>query len=221
MNKILQSNYIARLFACLSLFIAFGHQAHAYQFILVDGGKAIPWVANAATMKTAVNATFDNTFKSALNDWNRQSKFEFRTVSGSGVNPCLTDGVNTYGFSDEHCGMDWNNGTLAVTTSRFTLAPAHTTEADIVYNNRHFSWGIHNDETNANVDFRRVTVHEAGHVLGLAHSLSSSAIMAPTYSPTTLSLKTDDINGLIALYGDLPPSAGALSATFLLLLNDS
>ena len=219
MSRVTRAGFIAKTFIALCLLNAPGSQLAAYEFILIDG-VAIPWAGNTATMRAAWNTQYDDAFKSALDDWNNQSKFEFKTVSGVFVDPCLEDGISTYSFSDNYCGNTWNQGILAITTSRFILAPAQTAEADIVYNSSEFTWGIHDDATNGDIDFRRVTVHEAGHVLGLAHSLSSSAIMAPTYSPTTLSLKTDDINGLIALYGDLPPSTGALSATFLLLLND-
>lgn len=213
-----------RLFsvACMSLCILFS-QAKAYELIQTSAGNAIPWAGNSSTMLAAWDSTYDAAFSAAQGDWNNRSKFSFNTATGGFIDPCLSDGVSTYKFSTTNCGLSWNSSTLAITYSKFTLSPAHTFEADIVYNSSNFAWGVHDQSQSerSDIDFRRVTVHELGHALGMAHSSVSPAIMEPVYSNTILSLKTDDVNGLVALYGALPPSkkvpAGVVSALLLLL----
>lgn len=49
-----------------------------------------------------------------------------------------------------------------------------------------------------------VTLHEAGHSLGLGHSADPAAIMFPSYQATDI-LGDDDINGIQTLYGDAAP----------------
>jgi hypothetical protein len=57
------------------------------------------------------------------------------------------------------------------------------------------------------IDFRAMIVHEAGHFFGLDHSQSNVATMYATYSGDPVaarSLDQDDIDGICALYTDVP-----------------
>jgi hypothetical protein len=59
------------------------------------------------------------------------------------------------------------------------------------------------------VDLQNVVTHEAGHFLGLAHSDVVGATMsrrAPAGETDKRSLEADDIAGLCAIYGHLPPA---------------
>ncbi len=62
------------------------------------------------------------------------------------------------------------------------------------------------------VDLDSLLTHEAGHVLGLAHTQDRAATMFPGYSRGTTGLRTlgyDDVSGLCAIY----PGSRALSTT--------
>lgn len=62
-----------------------------------------------------------------------------------------------------------------------------------------------------------VAIHEIGHLLGLSHSNVNDAIMFAFYDDNVDALRTDDINGIQALYGSRPagstPLRGTLSST--------
>ena len=111
--------------------------------------------------------------------------------------------------------IDIINRTLAVTNiwaSTFSPSVNTIVDADIIYNNN-FLWDVHNGP-GSNIDFRRVTVHESGHALGLGHENTAPAIMNP-FIGTIETPQTDDINGLIALYGrsttPVPPTGSQVN----------
>ena len=93
-----------------------------------------------------------------------------------------------------------------------------------------FAGSMHFDEgeqwitgTTGGINLKAVAVHEIGHLLGLAHSDVTSAIMFPNYRANVLTLGDDDIQGVQALYGAPAPdneiitlsgqAAGNLTAT--------
>jgi hypothetical protein len=51
------------------------------------------------------------------------------------------------------------------------------------------------------IDIGVVALHEVGHTIGLGHENLVLAVMGPYYNPTLASLKPDDINGVISIYG--------------------
>src|SRR5262249_37791837 len=52
-----------------------------------------------------------------------------------------------------------------------------------------------------------VRLHEAGHALGLAHSLDLSAVMAAAETGVYTGLTADDVAGIQAIYGPRQPDA--------------
>ena len=80
-------------------------------------------------------------------------------------------------------------------------------DTDVVFN-RNFSWGVYHGLRRGAVDFRRVAIHEFGHVLGLDHpddhGQTRAAIMNSRESDIDR-LQSDDIDGIRAIYGSDRP----------------
>lgn len=68
-------------------------------------------------------------------------------------------------------------------------------------------------------DIGMVTLHEIGHSLGLGHENINPAVMNPGYNPGISNLLTDDINGIITIYGIRPPSANQNTDPFPILVS--
>ncbi|XP_030524823.1 metalloendoproteinase 1-MMP-like [Rhodamnia argentea] len=70
------------------------------------------------------------------------------------------------------------------------------------------TWAVdfEREKSRVAVDLETVATHEIGHVLGLAHSTVTEAVMYPSLSPRTrkVDLRMDDVDGVQALYGSNP-----------------
>ncbi len=74
-------------------------------------------------------------------------------------------------------------------------------EFDIVFNEKHFQWGIKGEA--GKMDVGHISTHEAGHALGLDHSEVSRAVMWPSARTGDVyhrELHADDSLGISALY---------------------
>jgi hypothetical protein len=90
----------------------------------------------------------------------------------------------------------------------------HFVDADTVFNDN-FEWDVYDGPTRANgeIDFRRVAVHELGHVVGLDHENRESAIMASIIGDIG-SPQPDDIAGVTSIYATpIPPSPNTCSVS--------
>lgn len=159
----------------------------------------------------------------AMQDWTDVSE-AFTFVDGGFANAGQTsgDGINNMVFDDNVAGDAFAAEVLAIT---FTRADAlnNTTESDIIFN-VDAAWNAYDGPIRADVsgqpvfDFRRVALHELGHVLGLDHpdEMCNQSITSIMNARTTDidRLTDDDRNGLIFLYagGNLPPVAEAGSS---------
>ena len=141
--------------------------------------------------------------ESALGEWNQTiSRLQFNVVRDSNGAKGDGNGVNNVFFSNDVYGMAFDSTTLAVTTN--WLRRNVRTEGDVIFN-ASLTWdsygGALRHGTN---DFRRVALHEFGHVLGLDHPDDSgqnvSAIMNSHVSSLDR-LTADDTSGAQALYG--------------------
>jgi hypothetical protein len=119
------------------------------------------------------------------------------------VNECpgsqTFDGFNDVAWLDlGRCGI--SRCTLGVTW----YATSEPDEADMALNTR-VSWRTNG----SNYDVETVMLHENGHVLGLAHSSVSAAVMYAYYGGVRRALHQDDIDGIGSLY----PASGGPTAT--------
>ena len=152
---------------------------------------------------------WNTAFSEALLDWNGATDFNY-ILRQESRDPCVSDSLNGVDFTEDVCGTEFGEQTLAVTlisTQKQLLGPPKMTEADIVVNQ-----GVPLDIFDGNlqqfsarfdgIDFRRIALHELGHALGLDHELSASAMMAATVTNLDR-LTEDDIAGVNTLYGGL------------------
>lgn len=189
------------------------------------------WPTPAVTMR--VNLThlgsgtspsglsWNQAFAEAMELWEDTSVFSFDTLA-SAADPCAgyipnapEDGfLHGVDFRANICGDDFGSSTLAVTLAY--QQSGQTLDADILFNS-HVIWDVYHGAWTTPADFRRVAVHELGHVIGLDHEDSVPAIMATYVLPgsTVEAPLADDIAGVAAIYGSdtgpgLPPIVLAL-----------
>ena len=179
---------------------------------LIDGTK---WLRGEAEFYVAVpgfsasGISWNDAVIEALNDWTNNTVFNF-TVVEEDRDPCAVDGYSSIDFSEDFCGSEFGENTLAVAVRRFavqSLGPPNITEGDIVvkggerydiFDGPLAPFGFLNN----GLDFKRIALHELGHVIGLDHEEANPAIMAPTISDV-FELQEDDIAGVEALYSSI------------------
>ncbi len=148
------------------------------------------------------SASWGKVAESALATWNAYlTNARFLVVRDSTIPIVANDGKNSVFFSSTVFGDSFGETTLAVTTS--WTQSGHRIEADVVFNTAK-SWNSYRgDRWNGVSDFRRVALHEFGHVLGLDHpdeaGQSVTAIMNSNIGNID-SLRADDIAGARALW---------------------
>jgi MYXO-CTERM domain-containing protein len=118
--------------------------------------------------------------------------------SPTGLNAIADDGNNRVIWLG---GSQWVHGssTLGLTTTTYWTHNGQVTDGDIEMNNNH-PWKVGG---NANaLDVESITVHEAGHFLGLDHSSPTSAIMYATYPYGSIkrTLTQTDITDVCTVY---------------------
>ncbi len=204
-------------FAATALGLGLSFQAGAY---VLDGSS---WPEGRTTfhigidLKGAVTSPsgikWNDAFREAAQAWNAHSGFEFTVDTTDPSHPCAgvgshpQDGFrNGANFYSKKCNQvddtedDFGSRTLAVTVSYvYTSKPEEKVETDIFFNEAE-SWDIYDGAARSRFDFKRVALHELGHVLGLGHEESKPAIMQPTVGDT-YTLQADDIAGAQTLYG--------------------
>ena len=179
---------------------------------LIDGTK---WLRGEAEFYVAVpglsasEISWNSAVIDALNNWSTNTIFNF-TVVEEYKDPCVVDGFSSIDFSEDFCGSEFGANTLAVATRRFEkqeLGSPNIIEGDIVVNSEE-RYDIFDgplvqlDFLNNGLDFKRIALHELGHVIGLDHEEANLAIMGPTISDV-FELQEDDIAGVKALYSGL------------------
>jgi hypothetical protein len=154
---------------------------------------------------TAASGTSWNAaFIAAMNDWNEATSFNF-ILREDYKDPCAKDGFNSVDFVIDYCGSAFGENTLAVAVTSYqyaVLGEPTISEANIIidqskqfniFDGNLVQFGIRG------ADFRRVALHELGHVIGLGHETTNKAIMSPNISNLDR-LQADDIAGAEKLY---------------------
>jgi predicted Zn-dependent protease len=150
------------------------------------------------------SADWNQSAVEALEIWNQylKSPVQFGFVRNSTVAIKRNDKNNNVFFGDDVFGEPFAAGTAAVTLLRWS--GNRMLDADVVFN-RAFAYNSYRGPSQGQVlDFRRVALHEFGHVLGLNHpdvaGQAVDAIMNSTVSDTDVP-QADDVQGVESLYG--------------------
>ncbi|WP_299776208.1 matrixin family metalloprotease [uncultured Pseudoteredinibacter sp.] len=161
---------------------------------------------------TPAGQNWSSAMQQAANKWGDQVEGLNITFTDNGFHACAgytgafpEDGnQNASGFYTQACDEAFGTDVIAVTLSR--SFGSFYVESDIVFNSNE-SWSVYDGTTQSALDFRRVAVHEFGHLIGLDHEETNSAIMAPfigsIFNPTT-----DDLNGARDIYSPATGGGG-------------
>jgi hypothetical protein len=154
------------------------------------------------------SASWGASAEDALNIWNSiLGTLKFEVVRDSSATRVGNNRINNVFFSADMYGKAWGEGVLAVTL--ISSSRTSTVETDVLFNNR-LSWNSYRGALRfsatggAIYDFRRVAMHEFGHVLGLDHPDEDGQRVTALMNSHVSSLDTlasDDIAGAQSLYG--------------------
>ena len=151
--------------------------------------------------------------ESALAEWNQHlARVQFSVVRDSTATISRSNRINNVIFRQDIYGQSFDARTLAVTLGSSGGATGRTIEKDVIFNSNR-NWNSYRGPLrNGLNEFRRVALHEFGHVLGLDHPDQAtpaqfvSAVMNSTITSGTENLRADDIAGARALYDLNGPS---------------
>ncbi len=164
---------------------------------------------------------WDSVAEGVLATWNPYLNGVLFSSARDSASVASGNRVNTASFADDDFGEPFGSGVLAVTQTFYSPRTNAITEADVVFN-RARTWNSYRGTLRpGTVDFRRVALHEFGHVIGLDHpddhNQSVTAVMNSHVSSVD-TLQNDDVDGAISLYGATtsaapPPAAPAPAPT--------
>lgn len=179
------------------------------------GPAATPLIDGAADWATVA--------ESALNEWNQiTARSKFTVVRDSTAAIARGNRLNNVAFMADIYGTAFDSRTLAVTLgSTSTTIARQSTEKDVIFNSGR-TWSSYRGALRSGTsEFRRVALHEFGHVLGLDHPDQATpfqnvdAVMNSTVSATE-SLRPDDIAGAHAIYDLTPTTVRPVGGSFTL-----
>jgi predicted Zn-dependent protease len=208
--------FLLRLFG-LAVLAAMSMTASSFS---VDGTK---WPGGTAQLHIGLpgiapsGQAWSQALRRAALQWTERTPFRFQVVdtyrdpcqgyrvssTAAGFPGGAGDEVNGVDFASSVCGNDFGANVLAVTlvyAQANQLGASDITEADIVFN-RNARFDIYDgpQDYSRGTDLTRVALHELGHVMGLGHEPTASAIMRASIGNLD-TLQADDIAGAITLY---------------------
>ena len=165
------------------------------------------------------SSSWGSVAESALGEWNGAiSRLQFNAVRDSSSAKGDGNGINNVFFSNDVYGMAFDTNVLAVTTN--WLRRNVRVEGDVVFNSA-VDWDSYSGARRRAVDFRRVALHEFGHVLGLTHPDDNGQAVAAVMNSHISDadhLTADDIGGAQALFGggggSVAPGGGNVVVSF-------
>lgn len=213
---------LASRFLMLSAAILLGAtQARGYVRETGDNGVPIEWNKNRTVLMHLSlptggpfadgSASFNAIAETALTIWNQNLvHMQFAVDRNSVLPPNGNDANTSVIMSNTVYGDAFGANTLAVTL--VNSRDAHLFEADVLFNSA-FEWDSYRGGAPHEAqDFRRVALHEFGHVVGLDHPDKAgqhvTAIMNSVIS-TVDTLQADDINGAKSIYDGGPAFLGS------------
>ena len=193
--------------------------ACAFLFLLLAQAVGHSWVRIGhlwfaddvpVRMRLSTGGFWDSAAADALRAWNGAgARFRFTWGRyGSGRVSCSEpDGNHDVVWSFSLCPRHSWGRAVAVAFTWYSRATGEALDSDVAFN-RNQDWDVYDGPHRyAAVDFRRVALHEFGHVLGLDHpddhGQFRNAIMNSTVSDLDR-LQGDDVDGIRALYGSEP-----------------
>jgi len=152
-------------------------------------------------MRLNLTTSWSITAAKMMRQWNRKAfpgtgiRFRWSQTSATPSRNL----VNEVAMDSTAWGSSFGSSTLGVAI--LTGSGTRLTEGDVIFNSA-YTWHRYRGDFQSGkpAEFRRVALHEFGHVLGLGHELNKSSIMNP-YVGDIYELQSDDIAGVQALYG--------------------
>ena len=172
-------------------------------------GVTWPGPSTSMFVQPLMGSTYITAYQEATQIWTTSTVFSFSVGQDRTANPCSNPNMSTprngVKFDNTACGTAWGTGDLAVTY--WWWRDATLIQAGTVFNSN-VPWGVYNGPwSDSQADFRRVAVHESGHVIGLGHEYNVPSIMYYCFEcgdflevPTAY-----DIGCVNALYGAAVP----------------
>jgi len=119
-------------------------------------------------------------------------------------------------FRDDGWPYDDSANAIGYTTLTIHLSTGEIVGADIEINSANFTIVASGTPPAGAYDLASILTHEAGHFLGLAHSVDTNAVMYAFYHPGSTAPQPDDIAGICSIYspdGSRMAGNGPVAAT--------
>lgn len=211
----------------LILFALGATPALAYVRTMSIAGRPLFWSNPAVTMKSnPINSSGLTTLQvstelsAAFAGWQAPGShvgFSYTQSSGFPTNS-NNDGINAIYFSSAS-NRQMEYGVVALTEVMYYVASSQIVEADMVFNDDQFLFTDTEGDTGRTINgrtaiyLRDVATHEAGHVLGLDHSLVNWSSLIYTAFNGQFTPSYDDLNGASTVYPDSPAADSSLTGT--------
>lgn len=164
-------------------------------------------ISSLSTFETCFFAEIATTFAA----WSAVADIDFTQVNDNGL---ALDAAGASG--DIRIGAHSFDGGFGILAHAYFPPPNGVSAAGDLHLDTAENWTC----DTSGIDIGIVVTHEVGHSIGLDHEAINSAIMRGSYNPAVSSPLTDDINGLISIYGRRPAQNIVIPPIIFLLLSD-